>query len=415
MVTQSGPKTNSLATAGIILLGSLLCPVLLATENNSAKLEDPVAAAEAGFAGCLPGLRQQAADAGLQQATVALVDNLQFQAKVIEYDRRQPEFTTPFSDYYRRRVSDQRIAQGRRQLQNQQALLQRLNRQYGIPPQYLLAFWGLETNYGSYLGKMPTLDSLATLACDPRRSQFFTRQLLDALKILQQEELSRDQMQGSWAGAIGHTQFMPSVYLQYAVDGDNDGRIDLWRSESDALTSAAAFLQGLGWHPSERWGREVLLPESFDFQLLGKQQSLSVWQQVGLRRSDGGPLPIADMQARLLLPSGEQGPAFLVYRNFDVIMGWNRSEYYALAVGRLADRINGAGRLQRELPEEETRFSREQMQQLQQSLLDAGFDPGSVDGILGPATRQAIQRYQRAQGVIADGYPDRELVQQLQR
>ena len=370
-------------------------------------------ASQAEFQRCLEELQQQARQSGLSAATAELIPTLNYQGKVIEYDRKQPEFTTPFSDYLGRRVTDQRILRGRVLLQEQAPLLTRLSREYGIPAQYLVAFWGLETNYGSYLGKMPTLDSLATLACDPRRSDFFTEQLFNALRIVEREGITPEQMRGSWAGAIGHTQFMPSVYLRYAVDGDGDGQIDLWRSVEDALTSAAAFLQGLGWQRDQRWGREVQLPATFDYRLLDSRQSLAEWRDSGIRQASGAALPALDMPARLVLPAGHRGPAFLVYRNFDVIMGWNRSEFYAIAVGHLADRINGAGRLATAPPPDDRRFSLDEMREIQQQLAANGFDPGDADGILGPATRRAIREFQRAHGMIPDGYPGQQLLDKL--
>ena len=242
--------------------------------------------------------------------------------RVLELDRSQPEFTTPFGRYFGLRVSPGRIETGRQQFKDRRALLQRVYQESGVPGHYLVAFWGLETNFGSYLGKMPLLGSLATLACDPRRAEFFASQWLDAVRLLERGDLTFDRLESSWAGALGHVQFMPSVYLHYAEDGDGDGRVDLFGSVDDAMVSAGAFLQGLGWVRGERWGREVSLPEGFDYGAAGRQKrrSLAAWGELGVRQSDGAPLPVADLDAALLVPSGHQGPAFLVYRNFDVIM-----------------------------------------------------------------------------------------------
>ena len=223
-------------------------------------------------------------------------------------------------------MSPGRIETGRQQFKDRRALLQRVYRESGVPGHYLVAFWGLETNFGSYLGKMPLLGSLATLACDPRRAEFFASQWLDAVRLLERGDLTFDRLESSWAGALGHVQFMPSVYLHYAEDGDGDGRVDLFGSVDDAMVSAGAFLQGLGWVRGERWGREVSLPEGFDYGAAGRQKrrSLAAWGELGVRQSDGAPLPVADLDAALLVPSGHQGPAFLVYRNFDVI--WDGTE-----------------------------------------------------------------------------------------
>jgi membrane-bound lytic murein transglycosylase B len=238
--------------------------------------------------------------------------------------------------------------------------------------------------------------------------------LFDAFYLSQDYHIEPSAMLGSWAGAVGHTQFMPGNYRRFAVDGDGDGKIDLWNSVPDALTSAANFLKSLGWQAGERWGREVILPENFSYlELVEKRQrSLSEWQKLGLTTAQGAKLPAEDMQATLLLPAGHNGPAFLAYRNFKVIMGWNRSEFYALSVGHLADRINGAGRLL-VAPPDQPRLSIAQVQALQERLKELGFIDGEADGILGPATRQAIRGYQQQQGNIPDGFPHPSLFNML--
>lgn len=389
---------------------------LLLTSSLPVMAESPAADAEY-FAQCLAGLQNQARLQGRSEPVVELVGRLAYQPRVIELDQRQPEFTTPFADYFSRRVTETRIQRGRELLTQHRQLLQKLQQQYGIPAQYLVAFWGLETNYGGYLGKMPVLDSLATLACDPRRSDYFSTELLTALKLLEREQLDATVMQGSWAGAMGHTQFMPSAYARYGLDGDGDGRADLWASVPDALTSAANFLEQLGWQRGLRWGREVHLPENFDYALAGLEQRrpLDEWRRLEVTTADGAVLPQADVKAALLVPSGHQGPVFLVYDNFDVIMRWNRSQFYALAVGHLADRINGAGVLRQALPADAPRLSRADIKTLQEQLNALGFDAGGVDGVFGSGSRQALRQYQSSKGLIADGYPDGAVRQQLAR
>ncbi|MCG8394099.1 MAG: lytic murein transglycosylase [Pseudomonadales bacterium] len=364
---------------------------------------------------CVGELRQQALDAGLPAQVVSQhLDDIQLNEKVIELDRSQPEFTSSFADYFTRRVSDTRIETGRQKYREQQALLRALTKEYGIPGHYLVAFWGLETNYGGYLGYIPTLDALATLTCEGRRGDYFRGELFNALRILQAGDVDADAMQGSWAGAMGQTQFMPAIFLKYAVDRDGDGRRDLWQSTPDALASAANFLRGLGWQREERWGREIRLPENFDYQLTGfaHKRSLADWAKLGVRMPNGAALPAADMEAAIIVPSGHNGPAFLAYQNFRVIMGWNRSESYALAVGRLADRIAGAGPLSR-APVPAPRLNREQVTTLQTTLNQLGHDAGDADGLLGPGTRQAIARYQQANGMVADGFPDQEVLTRI--
>ncbi len=375
----------------------------------------PATADQAVFDTCLARLQQAAQASGISGDTVSRVfPALRYQARVVELDRAQPEFTQTFADYFGKRVSNYRIEKGRTLLAQYGDFLADLSHRYGVPGSYLVSFWGLETNYGNTLGKMPTLDSLATLACDERRSQFFTTEFLLALELMEKERLDAGDMQGSWAGAVGHTQFMPSTYLRYAVDGDGDGALDLWGSPRDALASAANFLNQLGWNPEERWGREVKLPKDFDYTMTRKQRSLDEWRALGVRRADGGALPVvAGMLAELVIPAGHTGPAFLVYANFAVIMQWNRSTNYALSVGHLADRIAGAGPLLQAIPDDQPRLSRTQVIQLQQSLLAAGFDGGEPDGLLGPKTRSALRDFQASRDLVADGFPDKNTLEVL--
>ena len=365
-------------------------------------------AGEPAFNDCIKTLQ---ADARQQQIPERIIDDvlggLTFQQRVIELDRAHPEFTQTFADYFNRRVTRGRINKARKLYTKHRQLLDRLADQYGIPGQYLIAFWGLETSFGSYLGKMPTLDSLATLACDERRSAFFTRELMTALRILEREQLQASDMKGSWAGAMGHTQFMPSAYYQYAVDGDGDGKIDLWRSHEDALASAAHFLNRLGWKTTERWGREVLLPAGFPYHTTGldQRQTLTDWRKLGVTRIDGVPLPALDIEASILVPMGHKGPAFIVYDNFAVIMRWNFSESYALAVGHLADRAAGGSGLAQSVHISAPALNPRLITDLQQRLTAKGFDAGEADGIIGPTTRSALRDFQTSKGLISDGFP----------
>lgn len=360
------------------------------------------------FSVCIADFQEQARSESISEQVVEnVIGNLEPQNRVIELDNSQPEFVQSFAQYFNLRVSASRIEKGRVLFNQHREFLAELTQEYGIPGQYLVAFWGLETNFGGYLGTMPTLDSLATLACDPRRSAFFTSELMIALRLLERESLSPEEMQGSWAGAMGHTQFMPSSYWQYAVDGDGDGQINLWASEQDALASGANFLRDLGWNRGERWGREVKLPTNFPYLQAGlnNARSLEDWSEIGLLQTSGAALPQADMQGSVLVPAGHTGPAFLVYENFAVIMKWNRSESYAIAVGRLADRIAGAGALVATPPEDQVALTRDQLSEMQQKLLDRGYEPGEADGVMGPATRAALSAFQEDSDLIADGFP----------
>ena len=366
------------------------------------------------FETCLAALGERASIDGVDAAVVASVlEKTTRLERVIDLDRSQPEFTRTFGDYYVPRVTKQRVAQGRALYAKHRDLLNRLQREYGVPGHYLLAFWGLETNYGSFFGKIPTMDALATLACDQRRADFFSDEFLSALRIVAAGDIEREQMRGSWAGALGNMQFLPSVFLKYAVDGDGDGLRDLWGSLPDSLASAANFLRGIGWRTELRWGREVRLPEEFDFSLSGRDRgrTLEEWVRLGITDAYGGALSQLDIQAAVLVPSGHRGPAFLTYDNFDVIMRWNRSEYYAISVGRLADRIAGGGRLTREAIIGGEPITTDKVRRLQEDLALLGYDAGKADGIFGPATRRALSSFQNANDMIADGYLNTEALQ----
>ena len=367
------------------------------------------------FEQCKAALGQQAEEQGITNQQILLsLSQVQHDSKVIEYDRRQPEFSESFGSYFNKRVNHWRVDKGRKMLAEHRELLAKLQQTYGIPPQYLIAFWGLETNFGSYKGKMSVLRSLVTLACDQRRQAFFTGELITALKLAQREQLVPEQMLGSWAGAMGHTQFMPSAYMNYAVDGNGDGKVDLWDSVEDALTSAANFLHHLGWKPGFRWGREVMLDEGFAYQHsgMGKAQALKQWRELGVAKTDGNAIDKLDLKASLVVPAGHRGPAFLVYDNFSVIMRWNNSEFYALAVGHLADRISGAGKLHQP-PVKTANLTLAQLLSLQQKLTELGFDVGKADGILGPATKKGIRDFQFSRKMIADGFPHQNLFESL--
>lgn len=394
----------------------LCVSTVLATSALPVAAENPtLAKAPDGFEECKLQLQEKAIAAGVSTKTAQnVMTGVQHVDRVIELDRKQPEFTTTFADYLNRRVNEDKVSKGRELLQEHSALLERVTEATGVPAPYLVAFWGLETHFGSYFGKMSVPDSLTTLACDTRRSTFFTGQLIAALQIIDEGAIPVEQMEGSWAGAMGHVQFMPTVFLKHAVDGDGDGRRDLWNSLPDAMMSAGRFLESMNWDGDYRWGREVLLPENFDYSLAdGRRLNLSKWRELGITDAFGKPLAREDISAALIIPAGHRGPAFLAYHNFKVIMGWNRSEFYAIAVGHLADRIAGAGTLQNPPPVDAPSLSRDTVLELQTSLNECGYDAGKPDGITGPATRSAIRKYQRDEGMVADGYPGPELLDGL--
>lgn len=396
------PAVTSLRAAALSLALAGLCAL-------------PARADEA-FQAWLAALRAEAEAQGISASTLdQALTGVEPIARIIELDRRQPEFTETFWHYLDLRVSEQRIERGRELLVEQAALFREVEQRYGVQARFLAAFWGLESNYGSATGDYPVIDALVTLAYDRRRGDFFRTQLLDALKILDQGHIAYDRLIGSWAGAMGHVQFIPSTFHHYAVDQDGDGRRDIWDSLPDALASAANFLSQIGWDPNGTWGREVLVPDDFAWDLAGLDQrkTLAEWQALGVRDAAGGDLPAGPETASLLAPGGYAGPTFLVYRNFRVILNWNRSITYAIAVGHLADRLAGDGPLKAERPAAERPLSREEVEELQARLLARGFDPGPSDGIVGGRTREALRAFQRHAGLPADGYPTIEVLRRL--
>lgn len=364
----------------------------------------------------LQHFRTQAASLGISEPTLdktltGLTPNL----RVLELDRRQPEFSLTFWKYLNNSITEKRIQRGRDLLKKHAKLFKAVQNKYGIQPQYLVAFWGLETNFGDYTGAFPLIQSLTTLAHDERRSEFFTTQLLAALEIMDQGDIPFD-VKASWAGAMGYCQFMPTTYKAYAVDGDGDGKRDMWQSMADVFHSAGNFLAQSGWQAGESWGREVKLPADFDLDKagLGTKLPLADWARLGVRRANGQALPQADMAGSILLPSGYKGPAFLVYENFRTILDWNRSNFYAIAVGHLADRIAWKGALLAPVVQEKP-LSRAQSLKIQAGLNALGYDVGKPDGIIGSKTRRGIKAFQKSQGIPADGHPNYELFQLIEK
>lgn len=290
----------------------------------------------------LQKFKRQAVQQGVSSQIVdTALNDAVFLPWVIEADRRQPEFKKSLSDYLAGAVSKKRVEQGRRLLSENRQLLDRIANRFRVQSHYLVALWGIETNFGRNTGKVPILSALATLAYDARRSEYFHRELINTLRILDSGQLKKEQLFGSWAGAMGQLQFMPSTFLGFAVDGNGDGRIDLWKTREDYLSSAANYLHKSGWQWQYRWGREVVIPQSLDSDLTGLEYRapLSFWQRLGVRLVDRHDLPMAEISASLVLPEGGQGRAFLVYDNYRVIMRWNKAHSFALAVGMLADKI----------------------------------------------------------------------------
>ncbi len=370
------------------------------------------------FNQCVDHLRLKAIQHGISEQTAnRILNQAKYLGRVIELDRRQPEFTQTFAGYFNARITDERVRKGRKLLTQHRDLFEHIEQKTGVPAKYLVSFWGLETNYGRYFGDWSVPDALTTLACDTRRGAFFTQELFNAMRIIDAGDISPDKMIGSWAGAMGHMQFMPSTFLNYAVDADGDGRRNLWESLADAMTSAANFLRQVGWNAKFDWGQEVILPPNFDYSLAGRQHKLTLdgWKKHGVRPLYETNLLSHEQKLSLLVPAGHRGPAFLVTPNFKVIMRWNNSEYYALTVGHLADRIAGMPALSKQLPVDQMKIKREQVRQLQKDLHALGIDAGGVDGVMGPQTRKAISIFQQRTQRIADGHLDSALLEAVRR
>ena len=291
----------------------------------------------------IQGVRQEAVHSGIKGVTLdRSLAGLQPIPRVLELDRKQPERTITFEEYLQRVVTQGRIETARRKLGENRPLLDEIGRRFGVQPRFIVALWGIETDFGRVTGSFSVIAALATLAYDGRRSAFFRKELMNALRIVDEGHIRPEAMLGSWAGAMGQNQFMPSSFLSYAVDWDGDGRRDIWSSRADVFASIANYLSTVGWHGDQSWGREVRLPHNLDQAQVGLQvrHPLDFWQRSGLRRADGGELPVVrGMEASLVLPGGVEGPAFLVYDNFRTIMKWNNSTYFASAVGYLADGV----------------------------------------------------------------------------
>ena len=363
----------------------------------------------------LAELRLEARSQGISEQTLTItLDQLEPIERVLELDRSQPEFVQTFTRYTSLRITPLQIDRGRALLRQHAGLLSEVQQRYGVQPHYLVSFWALESNYGAATGGFMVVSALATLAYDPRRADFFRRELLTALRIIDEGHIAAERMTGSWAGAMGQLQFLPSTFDRYAVDGDNDGRIDIWNSLPDVFHSAANFLSQSGWRGDERWGREVQLPADFDYAQSGTgvRRSLSDWRQLGVVQVSGDPLPQVDMEGSIVIPAGATGPAFLVYSNYRTTLVWNRSTFYAVSVGHLADRFVGGVPIQN-MPPNEQALSRSDVLELQGLLNQQGFDAGPADGILGGQTRTAIRDYQRQSGMPQDGYATYILLESL--
>jgi lytic murein transglycosylase len=378
--------------------------------------------AEGSFEGCVQELASAARSRDVPQVVIAeRLVGLSPDPEVLAATRNQAEFEKPIWSYLDAGVTDARIAEGRQKLLVWASTLEAIEQRFGVDRHTLVAFWGVESGYGAVLENTsivrPVLRSLTTLTCgDPARSSYWRDELLAALQILAQGDVPPERFTGSWAGAMGHTQFMPRVYQAHAIDFDGDGRRDIWTSVPDALASTANYLKSVGWRPGERWGTEVLLPAGFDYALADEttERSLAEWRQLGVRPSDDTNAPANETaRATLVIPTGARGPAFLLLPNFRAILRYNTALAYALTVAHLSDRLRGAPALSREWPRSDSFLTLEERRDLQTRLTERGYAVGSIDGKVGPRTRAAIRAYQSSLGLPPDGYADAGLLAQI--
>jgi lytic murein transglycosylase len=379
---------------------------------------DAIRAAAANFRHCLEGYWPLAARRGVPRAafdthTKGLTPDL----RIMDLMDSQPEFTKSIWDYLDILVHDARIESGRAMLAKHRAVFDKVEKAYGVDRYIIAAIWGVESNYGTQVGERSVLRSTATLACVGRRQNYFRDEFLAALEILARGDVRPHHLKGSWAGAFGGTQFMPTSFKRYAVDFDGDGRRDVVDSAADLIASTANNLKKDGWVSGQTWGYEVELPRGFDFMHADRSRVLSLrdWERAGVRRVGGKPFPRPADRAYVLMPAGAQGPAFAMLRNFRVIMKYNPSEAYALAIGHLADRLRGGGPFAQPWPRHERVLTREERLELQQHLARNGFNIGEPDGRLGPRTRTALRAFQKSVGAVPDGFASASILDRLRR
>ncbi|KAA0910058.1 lytic murein transglycosylase [Aquicoccus porphyridii] len=370
----------------------------------------------AGYDAWVASFRGRAEAAGISRATLdAAFRGAGFLPGVVERDRNQTEFTRTTEDYLAIVASEDKVARGRAAFAQRRALLGEIETRFGVPAQIVAAIWGVESQYGTRRGNIPVISATSTLAYDGRRGSFFESQLMAALRILERGDTTPARMTGSWAGAMGHTQFIPTTYQSFAVDFQGDGKRDIWSEDpTDGLASAAAYLAKSGWRRGRKWGLEVVVSQGFNPALAGrgKGRAVSEWAAMGVRPAAGGSLPDHGA-ASVLLPAGPGGPAFMIFSNFNVLLRYNNSENYGLGVGYLSDRLAGGGPLRGRFPPDDDGLTIDDRKEIQRRLTARGYDTGGVDGVLGKKSEAAIREWQAAQGVAVTGRPSRGLLAQL--
>lgn len=396
---------------GILGIGLLSAPAvgdtLVTSKRPMAKPVQVSADQPANFETWLAAFKGRASDQGISETTVnRAFQRTRFDSDVIRRDRNQAEFTKTLWDYLSTAVSDTRITNGKRAMAQNRAVLARIEQTYGVDAEIVVAIWGLESAFGAFKGSNNTIQSLASLAYDARRTAFFEKQLIAALQILDAGDVDAQKMTGSWAGAMGHTQFMPTSYLEHAVDFTGDGKRDIWGGNpTDALASTASYLKNFGWTTGQPWGIEIRLPNGFDYTQADRKITKSPrdWAALGVRDMSGRAVPYHG-RAAILLPAGAKGAAFMIFDNFAVLERYNSADAYVIGVGHLADRIAGGQAIQASWPLSDRALSYDERVELQTRLTAAGFDTVKIDGKIGPLTIAAVRGWQRANGQIADGY-----------
>ena len=385
------------------------------SENMPAQVPQ-TSGSEAGFQSWVVAFRTRAVSQGIRNDVLnRAFDGVRYDGAVIQRDRNQSEFTKTIWDYLDSAASETRIANGKSALRDNRKILERIEAKYGVDKEIVVAVWGLESAYGHFRGENDIIQSLATLAYDGRRGAFFEEQLIAALRILQNGDTDPRNMTGSWAGAMGHTQFIPTSYLSYAVDFTGDGKRDIWSEDpSDALASTAAYLSRFGWVKGQPWGVEVKLPRGFDYALANREitKSPSAWARLGVISMAGAAVPDYG-QASILLPAGGQGAAFMIFKNFSVIERYNTADAYVIGVGHLSDRIKGGPAIQSNWPRGDRALTYDERKEMQQRLTGNGFDTKGIDGKIGPKTIDAVRSFQRSVGMDPDGYASLALLEKL--
>ncbi len=408
-------STRASLTAAAISLCLLACDPAFAQPSPQPPKSNPNCRNTGSFDAWLSGFRKEALANGISARTLSeALDGMTLDPGVIAKDRKQGFFAQSFLAFSGKLISQGRIQNGRSRLEQHRELFSRVEKRFGVPGPVIAAFWGLESDFGSFMGKLPILRSLATLAYDCRRGDLFRIELMDALRLIDRGDLTADEMIGAWAGEIGQTQFLPSHYVKHAIDFDGDGKRNLIQSVPDVIASSANFLNHLGWQRDQPWLQEVRVPSNLQWDQadLAVQHPRSKWAEWGVTYVDGRPLPKDALPASLLLPMGRHGPAFLGYENFQVYLKWNQSLNYCITAAYLATRLAGAPAMRRgsqQIPE----LSGEQIKELQQLLTRRGYEVGEIDGKIGAATRASVKAAQLKYGLPADSYPTEDLIDRL--